>query len=85
MKKRSKLLTLILTLFLCMQIFSVTSFAASETIQTTEPTVTTSSGLWINTCSDHIEWRIKVVNGKYYRRLYNYTKCEWIGDWILIG
>lgn len=31
--------------------------------------------------ADIIEWRYKVENGKMYRRQYNYSKQEWIGDW----
>lgn len=29
-----------------------------------------------------IEWVIKEIDGKIYRRLYNYSTGEWIGDWI---
>lgn len=31
------------------------------------------------------EWITKVENGKIYRRLYNHSTGEWIGDWILVG
>lgn len=31
------------------------------------------------------EWITKIENGKVYRRLYNHTTGEWIGDWILVG
>lgn len=30
------------------------------------------------------EWRFKLQNGKLYKRLYNCTRHEWAGDWILI-
>ena len=33
---------------------------------------------------DIIQWRYKVVNGKYYARQYNTTTNEWIGEWELI-
>ena len=33
--------------------------------------------------SDIIEYRYKVVNGDVYRRLYNYSKECWIGEWEL--
>lgn len=29
-----------------------------------------------------IDWKYKSVSGKYYKRLYNYTRQEWIGEWI---
>lgn len=32
--------------------------------------------------SDIIEWIFKIEDGKVYKRLYNYSTCEWIGDWI---
>lgn len=33
-------------------------------------------------CADRIGWRYKNINGKPYKRLYNYTKKCWIGNWI---
>ncbi|MSS01199.1 hypothetical protein [Floccifex porci] len=35
--------------------------------------------------SDVIDWRYKMENGKLYKRLYNFTKEQWIGDWIYVG
>lgn len=32
--------------------------------------------------ADTIGWKYKSVNGKCYKRLYNYTRQEWIGEWI---
>jgi hypothetical protein len=37
----------------------------------------------INPHADIIEWRYKSENGKLYRRLYNYSKMKWIGEWEL--
>ena len=34
--------------------------------------------------ADKIVWRYKTMNGKYYRRQYNTTKLEWIGEWELV-
>lgn len=34
--------------------------------------------------ADIIEWRYKVENGKLYKRQYNCTRDEWIGNWILV-
>lgn len=33
--------------------------------------------------ADDIRWRLKTINGKTYKRLFNYTQRKWIGDWIL--
>lgn len=37
----------------------------------------------IETREDKIEWVFKIVNGKAYKRLYNFSKEEWLTDWIL--
>lgn len=34
--------------------------------------------------SDVIGWKYKNIDGKLYKRLYNYTKEQLIGDWILV-
>ena len=34
--------------------------------------------------SDVIGWKYKNIDGKLYKRLYNYTKEQCIGDWILV-
>lgn len=31
---------------------------------------------------DNTGWFYKTINGKSYKRLYNYTTNKWIGDWI---
>ncbi len=31
--------------------------------------------------SDAISWKYKVVDHKLYRRLFNYSTSNWIGDW----
>ena len=38
----------------------------------------------IETRYDDIGWKYKNIDGKLYKRLYNYTKEQWIGDWILV-
>ena len=32
--------------------------------------------------TDDIRYRYKSINGKLYKRLYSYSKQEWVGDWI---
>lgn len=34
--------------------------------------------------ADYVEYIYKVIDGKVYKRLYNFTEEEWIGDWILV-
>lgn len=33
--------------------------------------------------AEKIGYLYKTVNGKLYKRLYNFSRDEWIGDWIL--
>lgn len=37
----------------------------------------------VNTRATQYEWYYKVVDGKYYRRLYDLTNQKWVTDWIL--
>lgn len=30
-------------------------------------------------------WKIKMVNGKVYKRLWDVTNRKWLTDWILVG
>ncbi len=38
----------------------------------------------ISTQQDSIEWVYNAVDGKLYKCLYNYSTCNWIGDWIYV-
>lgn len=31
------------------------------------------------------QWIYKKMNGRLYRRLYDYTNEKWLSDWILVG
>lgn len=33
--------------------------------------------------ADDIGWRYQMIDGKLYKRQYNYTKEKWIGQWVL--
>ncbi len=33
---------------------------------------------------DDIQWRYKIENNKVYKRLYNYSIADWVGDWIYV-
>lgn len=38
----------------------------------------------INPMSDIILWVYKIEDGKYYKRLFNFSSGEWVGDWIYV-
>lgn len=44
-----------------------------------------SSDSGISPQSDDIRWRYKAINGKMYKRQYNYSTDKWIGNWILVS
>lgn len=58
-------------------------FMISLPVCCSKPVITASASV-VQPLSDDIRWRFKKENGKYYKRLYNYTTRSWIGDWILI-
>ena len=65
--------TLILTLSL-----SISSSAQIDSSTQNEPIT------YVNARADKIGWVYKQENGKYYRRLYNFTTQKYIGDWELV-
>lgn len=88
MKKISKKIsTLIISFSLGISLFSVDAFASSPSTELIKPNVqvmeVTQSEQQIQPYSDIIDWRYKSENGKMYRRQYNYSKQEWIGEWEL--
>lgn len=84
-KNLSKLKTLIFLIFTITSILSGTVHAASESkiqSQITQYTEKSESNIVVMR-SDIIDWRFKLEDGKLYKRLYNYTRERWEGEWIL--
>lgn len=78
--KNQKCLKKIITLscIFCLSAAAVFSPAATLSVQaSTAETVTPRS--------DDIRYRFKEENGKLYKRLFNYTRNEWVGDWIYVA
>lgn len=86
MKHRNKKLYLsIVILTLCTSTFSVN--ASAQTVQEKKPSIELSSSN-AETRGPHLDahiigWRYKSVDGKVYRRQYNYSREKWIGAWEL--
>lgn len=36
-------------------------------------------------CSDYIYWRYKIEGTSLYRRLFNYSTSNWVGEWLYVG
>lgn len=74
---KRKLIIIITTLCITL---SIPSFAlASVPIP---DNICVDSKTTITPYSDNIQWRYKSINGVLYKRLYNYTRKQWIGEWI---
>lgn len=50
---------------------------------TTQPV--NSAPIIVQPRADIIDWRYKFVDGKMYKRQYNYSSKEWIGEWIPVN
>lgn len=61
---------------------SLTVNAASNVQE--DSIVTLSDEYGIMPLKDDIRYRYKIEDGKLYKRLYNHTTLEWIGDWIYV-
>lgn len=58
--------------------FSVTPTYAMPQINSAETNVAITSRAY------DIRWRYKESGGKLYKRLYNYSRDEWVGEWIYV-
>lgn len=83
MKEKSKKILLSLAvLSIGAMMLPMDAFAQSQAANTSMITQESSSeGYHLN--AQIIEWRYKTVNGKMYRRQYNYSREKWIGEWEL--
>ena len=61
---------------------SLTVNAASNVQEDSIATLSDAYG--IMPLQDDIHYRFKIEDGKLYKRLYNHTTQEWIGDWIYV-
>lgn len=71
--------------YLATIICSLTILSLNPFPVTAAEVVTPDFGAIMTTEADLIDWRYKIEDGKMYKRLYNYTKQVWVGEWILVG
>lgn len=38
----------------------------------------------VQPCADILRWVFDIRDNKLYKRLYNTSKCVWVGDWIYL-
>lgn len=73
-------LLLVTTLFLSL-FFSYPQTVTAKSMDDVHPVL--SSQIQVEPRATLKDWRYKSVNGKIYRRLYNYTLQRWEGEWEL--
>jgi len=78
---------LIFSICIGTSLMSVDASATNTFVGTRPPiehvTESTQFDQQITPYSDIIGWRYKTEKGNMYRRQYNYSKQEWIGEWEL--
>lgn len=80
--KSKKILLSLAVLSVSTMMLPIDAFAQSQAAESSMLTPKQSSeGYHLN--AQIIEWRYKTVNGKMYRRQYNYSREKWIGEWEL--
>lgn len=70
-------------IYICLFLTAVCLLPAPITVKAQElpPSVSVCADSQITPLSDQIDWIYEFFDGVLYRRLYNYTKKCWIGDW----
>lgn len=81
---KKKYLNLFILTFLFTFSINIITFAETNCIG--EPSISVLESLNITSPrADNIDWIYNIIDGKVYRRLYNYTTKQWIGEWELVS
>ena len=73
-------------LVLCTVFCTALPYSGYISNQTTSLTLNSSDTTdSASTYSDHLVWKYKYENGKFYKRLFNATTGVWMTDWILVS
>jgi hypothetical protein len=83
--KLKKMLTISLVTTTISGSLAVQTYAQSSLTSNNSVKLLMSEDTTVSPLSDIIEWRYKEQNGKLYKRLFNYTKEKWVGDWQLVS
>lgn len=77
----------IIILLTIVSMLSPSTVFAEDICTITDPTIINEFGKnaeSIAPLSDVISWKYKTIGNKVYRRRYNTTKKQWVGDWELV-
>ena len=88
-KSKRKISVCVISIYIGSILLSKDVSASGPYLAETKPLPVNAVQITENVQSDHlitpfsdvIGWRYKKVNEKLYRRLYNYSKEKWIGEW----
>lgn len=83
--KLKKMLTISLVTTTISGGLAVQTYAQSSVTSNNSVELLMSEDTIVSPLSDIIEWRYKEQNGKLYKRLFNYTKEKWVGEWKLVS
>lgn len=78
MKKIKKITA---ALFLTLSLGATPLLTYAEELSAAAPSIESSTMSIISPYKDDIRWVYKFSNGKIYRRLFNYSTGQWVGDW----
>lgn len=82
-KMLRRILVLTMAAFLCLSFLAGIAGAASDNLAIFSAAKAEDRG--IMPCADIIGYRYKEEAGYLWRRLYNYSWGEWIGEWEICG
>ena len=84
MNKTKQFLACVATLSIMAATVPVGAEAQEACQGVTSEVATVSTGNTAEVRKTNIYWRYYELNGRVYKRLYDYEKDMWIGDWILV-
>lgn len=86
MTKKLKMILSILSLTLLLMPGTVCVAASNSIAEDIIVTTANNDNETVMPMSDDIRWVYKTsADGKRYKRLFNYSTGQWIGDWILVS
>jgi hypothetical protein len=86
MKQKKMIQKLALTVATaCLALTAFVCPMTSVSVQASETETVEEINTGIQPRKDYISYVFKIEDGKLYKRLYNYSSCNWIGDWIYVS
>ena len=84
MKKTKLFLACVATLSIMAATVTVGAEAQEACQGVTSEVAAVSTGNTAEVRKTNVYWRYYELNGRVYKRLYDYERAVWVGDWILV-